>query len=292
MGKKTSMTRSTGRGLTEAPFPISFSTSSLFFFYFVITPDMKTHGLFIATLISLISFTAFADQPFCVAHRSLGYGGLENSLESFENASKAGAHAIEFDLLHTRDGKTIVHHDSQFGRVTAGCAKKKIHEMTWQDIKKHCQLKNGETIPTLEEALALLSQYDSTLFIEFKDKIISKDDFNIIKSYYSDRPDKIMIISFLKNILLEVELKKESDSFYKEVKTLQLKKFGFYANIDSFNGLNGKYINKGHVKRLQTKGNIVGVYTKDSKEKIEKYLDKGVDFVTTNNSPLCESLIK
>lgn len=253
---------------------------------------MKTHGLFIATLVLLFSFSAFANQPFCVAHRSLGYGGLENSLESFENASKAGAHAIEFDLLHTSDGKTIVHHDSQFGRVTDGCEKKKIHEMTLNEIKKNCQLKNGESIPTLEEALALLSQYDSTLFIEFKDKILTLDDLNIIKSYYFNRPDKIMIISFLKSILLEVELKKESDSFYKNVKTLQLKKFGFYANIDAFNGINGKYINKSHVARLQAKGNIVGVYTKDSKEKIEKYLDKGVDFVTTNNSPLCESLIK
>lgn len=253
---------------------------------------MKTHRIFIATLVSLLSFTAFASQPFCVAHRSLGYGGLENSLESFEKASKAGAKAIEFDLLHTRDGKTIVHHDSKFGRVTSGCAKTKVRELTLKEIKNHCKLKNGEVIPTLEEALVLLSQYDSTLFIEFKDKMITEDDFNIIRSYYSARPDKIVIISFLKNILLKVESKKESDPFFKDVETLQLKKIGFYANIDDFNGISGKYINKGHVERLQAKGKLVGVYTKDSEEKIKKYLEKGVDFVTTNNSPLCESLIK
>ncbi|MEA9358158.1 glycerophosphodiester phosphodiesterase family protein [Bacteriovorax sp. PP10] len=253
---------------------------------------MKTHSIFIATLVSLLSFSAFAAQPFCVAHRSLGYGGVENSLEAFEKASKAGAKAIEFDLLHTKDGKTIVQHDGKFGRVTTGCGKRKITEMTLKEIKDHCKLNNGEAIPTLDEALAILSQYNSTLFIEFKDKTITKDDFSSIKSYYSARPDKIMIISFLKNILLEVELKKESDSFYKEVKTLQLKKIGFYANIDDFDGISAKYINKNHVEKLQSMGKLVGVYTKDSEEKIQKYLDKGVDFVTTNNSLLCESLIK
>jgi glycerophosphoryl diester phosphodiesterase len=252
---------------------------------------MKTHRIFIATLVSLVNFTAFAAQPFCVAHRSLGYGGMENSLEAFEKASKAGAKAIEFDLLHTKDGKTIVQHDGKFGRVTTGCEKRKITETTLKEIKDHCKLNNGEAIPTLEEALALLSQYDSTLFIEFKDKTITEDDFNIIKSYYSARPEKIMIISFLKNILMEIELKKESDPFYKEVKTLQLKKIGFYANIDNVDGISAKYIDKNHVEELQSMGKLVGVYTKDSEKKIQKYLDKGVDFVTTNNSLLCESLI-
>lgn len=264
------------------------------FFDFVITRHMRNTKIFIATLVSLLSLTAFAAQPHCVAHRSLGYGGLENSLESFENASKAGAKAIEFDLLHTKDGKTIAHHDSKFGRVTlnSACAKTKIKELTLKEIKEHCKLKNGEAIPTLEEALALLSQYDSALFIEFKDKKITEDDFNTIKSYYTARPEKIMIISFLEDILMEVELKKESDSFYKEIKTLQLKKIGFHASVDDFDGISAKYINKGHVERLQSMGKLVGVYTKDSDKKIQKYLDKGVDFVTTNNSLLCESLIK
>lgn len=255
---------------------------------------MKTHRIFIGILVSLVSLTALAAQPFCVAHRSLGYGGLENSLESFENASKGGAKAIEFDLLHTKDGKTIVHHDSKFGRVTVGslCNKKKVNELTLKEIKDHCKLKNGDAILTLEEALTFLSQYDSALFIEFKDKMITKDDFNIIKTYYYSRPEKIMIISFLKNILMAVEEKKTSDLFYKEVKTLQLKKIGFYANIDDLDGISAKFINKNHVERLQANGKLVGVYTKDSEEKIEKYLEKGVDFVTTNNSPFCESLIK
>lgn len=254
---------------------------------------MKLKRIFTTTLLSLLSLNAFGAQPFCVAHRSLGHGGLENSLESFENASKAGAKAIEFDLLHTKDGKTIVHHDSKFGRVTfnSACAKKKVKELTLKEIKDKCKLKNGQDVPTLEEALALLSQYDSSLFIEFKDKTITENDFNIIKSYYSNRPDKVMVISFIENILKAVELRKETDSFYKKVKTLQLKKIGFYANIDDFNGINAKYINKSHVERLQEKGKLVGVYTKDSEEKIQKYLEKGVDFVTTNNSLACESLV-
>lgn len=238
---------------------------------------------------------AHAARPFCVAHRSLGYGGLENSLEAFENASKSHASAIEFDLLHTKDGQTLVHHDSKLGRVVTGAScptGKKIEELTFSEIRKNCKLKNGEVIPTLKEALDLLLQYDSTLFIEFKDKKITEEDFSVIKNHYFDHPEKIMIISFIESILATVERKKESDEFFKQVKTIQLKKIGFYANIDDIDGISTKYINKSHVERLQAQGKLVGVYTKDSEEKIQKYLDKGVDFVTTNNTPLCESLIR
>lgn len=235
-----------------------------------------------------------AATPYCVAHRSLGYGGLENSLEAFQLASKAQASAIEFDLLHTKDGKTLVHHDAKFGRVTleSSCSKKKIKDMTFSEVRAECKLKNNEDIPTFEEALNLFSQYDSTLFIEFKDKTITESDFSTIKKYYSFRPEKVLIISFNKNILSKVETKKETDDYFKAIKTVLLKKIGFYANIDNFNGISAKFINKGHVEKLQSEGKLVGVYTKDSKEKIEKYLSKGVDFVTTNDSLLCESLIK
>lgn len=258
------------------------------------TTPMKTHAILLLSLVTtLSSFAALAAQPFCVAHRSLGYGGLENSLEAFENASKAHAKAIEFDLLHTKDGKTIVHHDNKLGRVTlhSACSKIKIQDLTLREIQEKCRLKNGEKIPTFDEALNLLSQYDSVLFIEFKDKMITENDFYTIEKYYSFRPEKIIIISFLNNILMEVEKKKENNDFFKSVRTLELKKLGFNTNIDNFDGISAKFINKSHVGRLQNMGKLVGAYTKDSGEKIQKYLDKGVDFITTNNSPLCESLI-
>lgn len=248
------------------------------------------------TFIVLISglTPVLAATPYCVAHRSLGYGGLENSLEAFKLASMAQASAIEFDLLHTKDDKTLVHHDAKFGRVTleSSCSKKKIKDMTFSEVRAEYKLKNNEDIPTFEEALNVFSQYDSTLFIEFKDKIITENDFYTIKKYYSSRPEKILIISFNENILSKVEVRKKSDDYFRDVKTVLLKKIGFYANIDDVNGISAKYINKGHVEKLQSEGKLVGVYTKDSKKKIKKYLSKGVDFITTNDSLLCESLIK
>jgi glycerophosphoryl diester phosphodiesterase len=276
--------------------PISFLRILLFVLHFAITPVMKTKLLILITFTTILGLinSAHAARPFCVAHRSLGYGGLENSLEAFHKASKASASAIEFDLLHTKDGKTIVHHDNKFGRVTIDsyCTKKKVSEMTLKEIKSTCKLSNNEEVPTFEEALQVLSQYDSALFIEFKDKIITEEDFNTIKKYYLARPEKIFIISFLKTILLEVENRKNDDDYFKDVKTIELKKIGFFANIDDINGISTKYINKAHVEHLQNEGKLVGVYTKNSTHKIEKYLSKGVDFVTTNNSKLCESLIR
>jgi len=55
--------------------------------------------------------SAIASNPFCVAHRSLGYGEKESSLSAFSQAAKTNVAVIEFDLNHTQDGETLVYHD-------------------------------------------------------------------------------------------------------------------------------------------------------------------------------------
>ena len=290
--RRTLTIRNTGKSINFSD--LNFFLLLISFCY--IAPYMKAKQVITVIFIAVytITETLYAAGPFCVAHRSLGYSALENSLEAFESASKANASAIEFDLLHTKDGKTIVYHDKKLDRLVIGskCPKgRKIKELNFKEIRAFCKLENGEVIPTLEESLQLLSQYNPILFIEFKDEQISVNDLDLIKYYYVLRPEKIMIISFLEDVLMKVEKRKKVDPFFKLTKTIKLKKIGYNANIDSFSGISAKYINKKHVQRLQQDGKLVGAYTKSSEEKILKYLAKGVDFVTTNNSPLCESLL-
>ena len=250
--------------------------------------------LYLSIITLLLSATSYS-KPYCVAHRSLGFGELENSQASFLAASRANASAIEFDLLHTKDKKTIVYHDHILDRLVEGvnCPKGElVSSLTLKEIQDNCLLKNKEKISTLEDTLKLLSNYDSKLFIEFKDQSITKDDLALIKNFYSERPENIAIISFNKEILDKVIKVKTVDTFYNKIKVILLKKYGFLGSIKNFDGIDAKYITKLRVKKLQRQGKLVGVYTKDSKRKIKRYLRKGVDFITTNNHKLCHSIIE
>ena len=250
--------------------------------------------LSLSIIILLLSAPSFG-KPYCVAHRSLGFGELENSQASFLAASRGNASAIEFDLLHTKDKKTIIYHDSILDRLVEGgnCPKGElVSSLTLKEIQDNCLLENKEKIATLEDGLKLLSSYDSKLFIEFKDHSITKDDLALIKNYYAERPEKIAIISFNKEILDKVTKVKTVDSFYNKIKVMLLKKYGFLGSIKNYDGIDAKYITKLRIKKLKRDGKLVGVYTKDSKRKIKRYLRKGVDFITTNNHKLCSSIIE
>jgi glycerophosphoryl diester phosphodiesterase len=53
-----------------------------------------------------------------VGHRGNAAHAPENTLESFEQAVRAGADALEFDVHLTADGHVVVHHDATLGRTT------------------------------------------------------------------------------------------------------------------------------------------------------------------------------
>ncbi len=212
-------------------------------------------------------------------------------MAAFRAAIDYKVSAIEFDLLHTKDQKTIIFHDKKLGRVVRGkqCPKgEKIEDLTLNKIRSKCYLSNGEKIPTLEDGLRVLSGQNIKLFIEFKDYVLNKD-FEMIEEYLSNRPEDVFIISFDKKVLRAKEQQKTP--FYSKVRTVKLQKYAFYSSFKDVDVVDAKYISKRKVKRLQRTGKMVGVYTKNKSKKILKYLNKGVDFITTDEPLLCEEII-
>ncbi|MFD1713307.1 glycerophosphodiester phosphodiesterase family protein [Amnibacterium flavum] len=59
-------------------------------------------------------------RPRVIAHRGLALRSPENTLDAFLDALAAGATHIETDVHATRDGKVIVLHDPDLGRVIGG----------------------------------------------------------------------------------------------------------------------------------------------------------------------------
>ena len=89
--------------------------------------------------------TGFA--PRILAHRGASGYAVENSLEAFREARRRGADGVELDVHASADGAFIVHHDPEVPGAGP------IAGLTLSEVKAQV-LSNGETIPTLAEALA------------------------------------------------------------------------------------------------------------------------------------------
>jgi glycerophosphoryl diester phosphodiesterase len=89
-----------------------------------------------------------------ISHRGACFDAPENSLEAFELAIAQGADRIEFDVQVTRDGHPIVVHDERTRRTADGDLEVEFSPLA---ALRELRLSNGEPIPTLDEACALMA---------------------------------------------------------------------------------------------------------------------------------------
>jgi len=105
--------------------------------------------------------------PLVIAHRGASSIELENSLAAFRAAAPQGADGVELDIHATADGELIVHHDEAIEGTH-------IAESTARAIAA-LRLKNGEPVPTLSQALAVIPP-PLRVFIEVKSLAPRWDD--------------------------------------------------------------------------------------------------------------------
>ena len=95
--------------------------------------------------VMIIAFLTMNAQPKVIAHR--GYwkceGSAQNSLAALQKSSELKVWGSEFDVLMTVDGKLVVNHDD--------CIDGYRIETTKYEKIKDKKLKNGETLPLLEQ---------------------------------------------------------------------------------------------------------------------------------------------
>lgn len=97
--------------------------------------------------------------PRVIAHRGASGHLRENSLAAFRKAVELGSDGVELDIHATSDGALLVHHDPQVQGIGV------IGELPHGAFTEY-RLSNGEPIPTLPQALALLDGQD--VWIEVK----------------------------------------------------------------------------------------------------------------------------
>ncbi len=137
------------------------------------------------------------NQVFIVSHRGR-FGGciVENTLEAFDLALKAGADIIEADIAKLADGEFVIFHDEKLDRITNQSGP--IAERTYEEMKQIKLLNSiGEpsyrTVNTLDEFLE-----------HFKDRCLINLDR--CEPYLNEVYDKVRSYGMQKQILLKSPL--------------------------------------------------------------------------------------
>jgi len=114
-------------------------------------------------VIYLNPITKSADNFWIIAHRGGGRNvdllpASENSLGIIQYAERLGANAIEIDVQLTKDGVPVLFHDEIMSKrlINEDYFIGKISDYSFAQLRSFCTLKDGERIPTLEEALQIV----------------------------------------------------------------------------------------------------------------------------------------
>lgn len=94
-----------------------------------------------------------------IAHRGASGREFENSRAAFARAVELGADGVELDAHSTSDGIILVHHDAELPGLGP------IGHLPYPAMQAF-KLPNGETVPTLPEALDILGGLD--VYVEVK----------------------------------------------------------------------------------------------------------------------------
>lgn len=225
----------------------------------------------------------YSAQTKIIAHR--GFWNTtpkttENSITALENAQDLGVHGSEFDVRMSRDGKLVINHDEQHGKM-------EISETDYSDLKK-LKLSNGEKIPTLKkylkhgagEGVQLIIELKPAKTKELEDEIVKKT-ISLVKKFRIEK--QCEFISFSLNICKEIKRLEPAfivqylngDLSPKELKELNIDGFDYHYKI-----LTEKYPE--WILEAKQLGLITNAWTVNDTKVFKKLRQMGIGFVTTN----------
>ena len=227
-----------------------------------------------------------------IAHRGFRAAAPENTYPSFEEAGRAGFWGNECDVYRTADGIWVIHHDYVTFRMMD--ASRNIEKTNYQDLLKlntnnGINIENYENLKicTLEEYLEICQRFRMNAFIELKSKnsteyygeimeLINKYgvDHTFI-SFQADNLRKMRELDKDAKLFLVVDDIKESD-----IETaLEIGNCGIDFDVD----LDKNYKNDCEmIKKCVSKGLDMGCWACDTPEKMQRVVDLGVKYITTD----------
>ena len=235
------------------------------------------------------------DDFTIIGHRGGGrnsdrHPASENSLEMIAYSEKLGANAVEIDVQFTSDNVPILFHDIYMSKrlVKEDYFIGKVSDYSFKQLRAFCSLKNGEKIPTLEEALEFI--IDSTnhkliwLDVKSTNTIAKINEYCIkYKSIAEGKKRNIEILIGIPTIELYNEL--ISLQNYKDIPTICELDENYVTSANSLAW--GPRWSLGYltdrVLNIHAINKRVYVWTLDEPQFIRRYIDKSYfDGILTN----------
>ena len=234
---------------------------------------MKKRSMFTMLLVLFLCASSVYSQTKVIAHR--GYwdceGSAQNSVTALNKAHEVGAYGSEFDVSITADGIPVVNHDDS---IQGFCIETSLYEQL-KDLK----LKNGETLPTLEEYLIQGKKNQGTqLILEIKPhkRVVNEDKavatiLYLVQKYQME--DQVEYISFSMNICKELIRRAPSAqvSYLRgEVSPADLKTLGF-SGLDYHYKVFDKHPE--WIQEAKDAGLTINVWTVDDPAVMESFIN-------------------
>lgn len=223
-----------------------------------------------------------------VAHRGVSGLELENTCAAFVAAGNRSYYGVETDVHVTADGKFIIIHDDNTGRVAVDAM---VVEQTEYETLRALQLKGKDgmlrtdlRLPSLEEYLSICKYYDKVCVLELKNPMEEEAVRLIVevcKAVYS--LDKMVFISFaFQNMIYIRKYAPDAEAQYllaEEITEAHMDAMAEYKlDLDSHYLAMSEEL----VKRLHGRGIKVNCWTVDDPEIAERLAAWGVDYITSN----------
>lgn len=237
-----------------------------------------------------------------VAHRGASYDAPENTVVAQELAWKHGADAAEFDVRATQDGQLAIMHDTTTKRTAGRDAKfadltlaelRLLDAGSWKDARFA-----GEKVPTFDEMLehiapgkrAVIHSYLATLHVPALVETVKRHrltpkqaaiicfDYEPLKAIKQGLPDFECL--WLVNT-------PSSDPKKKSEKTYTLDELIAQCRAANLNGLsfNMNYpLDPEGVRKIKNAGLLIHVWTVDLPQIAQRWIELGVDSITTNRA--------
>ena len=253
---------------------------------------MKKRLILSMLLTAFLCGSSAFSQTKVIAHR--GYwdceGSAQNSITALNKAHEVGAYGSEFDVSITADGIPVVNHDDS---IQGFCIETSLYE----DIKD-LKLKNGETLPTLEDYLIQGKQNKGTqLILEIKPhkRVVNEDRavtaiLALVQKYQLE--DQVEYISFSMNICKELIRRAPAAQvayLRGEVSPADLKVLGF-TGLDYHYKVFEK--NPTWIQEAKNAGLTVNVWTVDDPVVMQSMIEQNVDFITTDKPEQLKEIVK
>ena len=233
------------------------------------------------------------DNVSVIAHRGAAGKAPENTLASIRQAVKDNTDWVEIDVQESSDGKIVVIHDSDFMKLAGVDMKvwngslKELQEIdigSWFDPKF-----STERIPTLADVLEEV-RGKARLLIELKyyghDQQLEQRVVDIVEQ--AGMVDDVAIMS------LKHEGIKKFQALRPDWSTglLLTKAIGNLSNLDvDFLAVNTAMATSGFIRRTQSAGKQVYVWTVNDQVSMSRMMSLGVDGIITDEPEMARNVL-